>query len=421
MRVIVFLTFILLIAGVLNGQGRSSLEKDSRQIRQEIETLLEEQRLLKKDKRENVAKLRRIEILLKRREALTATISQQLQIMDEGILENNNDIHRLTKELDVLKVQYAQTIKDEYKIRSNYDILNFIVSAPDFNELSKRVAYLRAYRHYRVKQLSDINSRQTLLTKKNQELTTNKISRNKVLADENSQLKILEGERNEKNTLLLKLKAKEGDLKKQLGTKMKRETNLKKAIAAMLRTEMRKTNTGKKNASSGTDKKALVETKLSRPATPGKYEFIPESVVLSGGFEKNRHKLPWPVVKGTVVERFGIQKIGRLPITTNNIGIYLETEIGTSVLSVYDGTVSAVSAFNHSSAVIVRHGKYITTYYNLADVAVVKGQSVNAGQTIGKVAESEDSDGVGKVLFAITVIQGNDFRFVDPEEWLRPR
>ena len=65
-------------------------------------------------------------------------------------------------------------------------------------------------------------------------------------------------------------------------------------------------------------------------------------------------------------------------------------------------------------AVIVRHGKYFTSYSNLSSVSVTKGQQVKTGQVLGKVAEKEDN--LGELELGIS----NDInRNFDPEKWLR--
>jgi septal ring factor EnvC (AmiA/AmiB activator) len=65
--------------------------------------------------------------------------------------------------------------------------------------------------------------------------------------------------------------------------------------------------------------------------------------------------------------------------------------------------------------VMIQHGKYFSTYSNLSNVSVQKGQTVKTGQIIGKAAANLDGD--GSVDF---YIYDEKSKF-DPEKWLRRR
>ena len=64
--------------------------------------------------------------------------------------------------------------------------------------------------------------------------------------------------------------------------------------------------------------------------------------------------------------------------------------------------------------VILKHGKYFTTYSNLGSVSVSKGQQVKMGTVLGRVAEKDE--GRGELEFLIT---DDKNRNLDPEKWLR--
>jgi len=65
--------------------------------------------------------------------------------------------------------------------------------------------------------------------------------------------------------------------------------------------------------------------------------------------------------------------------------------------------------------VIIQHGKYFSTYSNLGDVSVRKGDQVRTGQIIGKVLANDD--GIG----AIDLYISNETNDLNPETWLRRR
>ena len=112
--------------------------------------------------------------------------------------------------------------------------------------------------------------------------------------------------------------------------------------------------------------------------------------------------------------RFGSQTIPGTNLHVDNRFLTFETEAGKSVKVIFDGEVSLITYIGDVQAVIVRHGKYFTTYSNLSSVSVTKGQQVKTGQIIGKVAEKEDN--VGELELGISNDTNKSF---DPEKWLR--
>jgi len=66
-------------------------------------------------------------------------------------------------------------------------------------------------------------------------------------------------------------------------------------------------------------------------------------------------------------------------------------------------------------AVMLKHGKYFTTYSNLSSTSVAKGQDVKPGQIIGKVGANLEGD--GQLDFILT----REAVMLNPQQWLRSR
>ena len=112
---------------------------------------------------------------------------------------------------------------------------------------------------------------------------------------------------------------------------------------------------------------------------------------------------------------FGTQKVEGLgSITYNNQGITIEAKVGTPVKSVFDGEVSSVFNVGDAVCVILRHGKYFTSYSGLSSSSVSRGQQVKLGQTLGRVGEK--SDGIGELEF---IIMNDKMINLSPRQWLR--
>ena len=177
-------------------------------------------------------------------------------------------------------------------------------------------------------------------------------------------------------------------------------------------------NNPRENVSTGTSKPAITPknpTSAPKPAEGTSILLNADNTALNNSFEKNRGSLPWPVDKGYVLMHFGPNKLpsGSDYMITN---ITISSEIGSSVKSVFAGSVSNVLSIDGMEVVIIQHGKYFTTYSNLSGITVHKGQDVVTGQMIGRVAA--DLQGVGSIDFFMTNDKNVDF---DPEKWLRRR
>lgn len=423
---------VFLLGGIqlssLQAQTKDELESQRKQIQNEIEDLRKSQQAVKKNKQESLSQLARVRSLIRKRDAIINNINRQVHLINNDINNNNEEIDRLKNELDTLKAQYAKTIEYAYKNRSNYDMLNFIFSAVNFNDVIKRITYLKAYREYREKQVENIYQTQLLLAQKNEALAENKTLKSKTLEEQGKQMKKLEDEKKQKDAVVSQLKSKEKELDKQLSSKRKLENNIRNSIAAIIRREIMEAEKAEKAkrdaaAKAGASAPASGSAAGSASATrvASKLENTPEVTAVSVGFENNRRKLPWPVSRGNITGQFGRHKIEGTRLFEDNIGVYIQTNIGEAVKSVFEGTVSSVHNFGAVSAVTIRHGKYLTTYYNLTNIAVQKNQEIKLGQTLGKAAESEDEDGIGKVLFVVTVVVGNNPKYLNPEEWIKSR
>ena len=92
-----------------------------------------------------------------------------------------------------------------------------------------------------------------------------------------------------------------------------------------------------------------------------------------------------------------------------NDGITIDVAPGTAVKAVFEGEVQSVLNIGDVSAVVIRHGKYFTTYSNLSTVSVTKGEQVSTGQILGRVSEG------GQLEFWLS---DDKIRWLDPERWL---
>lgn len=423
-----FISILFLSFGtvVFAQQGSSEdLRRQQAEIQKEINELKETLKATQKNKKASLGELAMVQKKLRLREQAIDNISDQINLIQGTINQSRGEINKLRMELDTLKVQYEKSVVYAYKNRSNYDFLNFIFSAASFNDAVKRVEYLKTYRNYRQQQAENIRNTQTSLHQKIASLEETKKVKDEVLHKQEKEKLVLVDERKEKDEVVSKLKAREKEITKELTAKAKNDRLLRNSISVAVKREMDKARAAAAAADAAAKKadaaapKAPVTTNATNPVavkpTRAKsvLEATPEGAIISADFEKNKGKLPWPVENANVKIHFGLYSIEGQNVKGNNPGLTIETNEGGQVKAVFDGEVVYIFDVDGTTTVMVRHGKYFTTYGNLANVAVSKGQKVTVGQRIGKV--TNNNDGNGELEFLI--MQEN--HEVNPEAWLR--
>ncbi|MDI3318873.1 murein hydrolase activator EnvC family protein [Pinibacter soli] len=458
------IAILLTVNCIAQNPTSADLKKKQADIQNEIDDLRKSLDETKKYKKESLGQLALIQKKLRLREQQVALVNQQINSIQGTINQNWREIVKLRGELDTLKIQYEKSVVYAYKNRSNYDFLNFLFSASSFNDALKRVAYLKSYRAYREQQAENYRTTQELLQQKISNLNDNKKQKNEALEEQTKQRAVLEEDKKEQDVVVNKLKTREKELNKDMNDKRKQDIALRNAINAAIRREIdaarkkamaeeaaaKKAAEAKRLADAEAAKKAADIAKANNasknnaptttanpPATNNAATTVPattapvkpkpsnnynsldreETKAMSESFEKNKGNLPWPMSSGVVVMHFGKQNYGGL-VTYDNPGITIEAGTGSTVKAVFDGEVLAVTSVGPVEAVIIQHGKYITSYSNLSSTSVSKGQTIKMGQVIGKLAEKDDNR--GELEFLITNVISNERSVnLDPEKWLR--
>lgn len=433
------LMIVMSAATVLGQQNSEDLKKKQAEIQQEIDELRQSLNDTKKNKKAGLGQLALIKKKLRLREQAIGNINDQIDAIQSTIGQSRSEVTRLKKELDTLKAQYEKSIVYAYKNRSNYDFLNFIFSANNFNDALRRIEYLKSYRLYREQQAGTIKNTQTLLHDKISGLETSRKQKDEVLQKAEKEKLVLVNDRKEKDEIVNKLKAREKELDTELKAKARADKKLKSAINAAIAKEIKiardkalaaekaererereraklaaanKTATNNSNTATAEPKKVEKE----KPVVARKesyFESTPEGLELSGNFEKNKGKLPWPVNSGNIKLHFGTYSIEGTILKGNNPGLTLETENNASVKAVYEGDITSVFDVDGNWTVMIRHGKYFTVYSGLATISVSKGHKVATGQILGRA--SANADGNGEIEFILMQEQTN----LNPESWIR--
>ncbi len=465
-KVLVYFTLLLSSINVFAQQlSKEELQRRSQELRNEIQTINQNLAETRSQKKTTYGSWIQIRNKIDTREKLIGNIKDQVYFIEKDISRTYREIDTMKKEMDTLRAQYAKSVVYAYKNRSNYDFLNFIFSAGNFNDAIKRLQYLKTYRQYREQQAGEIKKTKQLLENKIASLTGKRVEKNTALTEQSKQMTELEKEKQEKDKVLAELNAREGELAKtmksreaqrsQIDRKIKQviadelaaaraaakreadklakqkaaedEAKRKSDLAAKAALEKENRNNTATNNNTTTTKPPVekpaetpvvtesVKPKPTRTFSP--LEQTPEGKIISADFEKNRGSLPWPVEQGTITLHFGNNSIPAKPrpINMQSDGITIETPIGAAVRAIFDGIVSQVFEVGDKTVVMLKHGKYFSVYSNLGSASVSKGTAVMRGQVVGKAGENDE--GTGETELIIANERGN----LNPEAWIRRR
>ena len=426
-RVFFLFVFLFTGAGFIYAQDdKSQMERERQEIQQELADLQKNYNQIKGQRSATLGQLSVLKRKIQVQERYLNNINREIRYLNDDIYSSTLEIIKMRKQLDTLKAQYFRSVVYAYKNRSNYDFLNFIFSASNFNDALKRIAYLKSYRSYREQQVNSIIETQQQIEKRKQLQISQMNEKKAAIQNQAKQVEVLQSQKKEKDVAVTELRSQEKELKKQIVSKQKRDRDLKSAILAIVRREAKKAEEeakakakARQNLTTTDVAVANTNTRATTATTkPKSYlDLNAEDVKLNASFESNRGKLPWPVDNGVVSINFGPYEVEGTKLRGDNPGVTIATpSTGMAVKSVFNGEVAGVYNMGDGMAVTIRHGKYFTTYSNLTSVSVGKGTEVATGQSIGKVGQSDDGSG-GQIDFILMIESKN----VNPEPWLRRR
>lgn len=405
------IVFVFGLSLLASSQSKEVLQSKKAQIQKEIQLTNKLIKKAKKEKNQSINILSTLNKQIESRGEIVKTLDLEIKMtivqidnLKAEIKETKQSIKDQQNLLDTLKKEYALMIRHAYHNRNSYDRLAFIFSAQSYNQAFKRIRYLQEYSQFRQKQVKEIKDverqlSEELLSLKRQKvlLTVAKNKRNAMLGESQIEINLLTQEKQSQNTFLSSLRKKEKKLKKDLSKQQQLAKTLDDKIKKIIAEEIRKAK-----------EKANVGGGVTLSLTP-------EEQQLADNFSSNKGKLPWPVERGVIIERFGIQPHPVLRgIETLNNGVKITTEEGSFVRAIFEGNVSRIIDIPGSGkAVIISHGDYFTVYSNLIEVFVKRGQIVGLKEDIARVfTKSSNKESITE----LQIWKGSEK--LDPSSWL---
>ena len=413
-----------MLAGVeVYAQSSNDLKKQRERLDREIKLLGAS---LKATKSERTLTLRQFNALttqLSLREKKIATINGEISLLNKKIQGHQRSIKTLQDQLNKLREDYEQMIRFAYRNRNAYNKMMFVFAAKDFNQAFKRVKFLKQLNESRKARGEEIEKTRQELSLLVAQLEVAKIEQGKLLDEQKKERQEIASERGEESKTLRVLTSQEKEFTSEINKLNEELRRLRQEIDQALAREVEEARKREEAARLAESKaealrtgKTVEEVEAAKPVTrKTDAELLtstPEAAKLAADFFSNKGNLPWPVTNGIITMKFGPHRSG-INVVSDNTGVRIRTMADAPVRAVFNGVVTFAKNFpGLGYVVMIRHGKYITTYANLKSVSVQAGQKVETSQTIG-VAYT-DSEGIAEIQFEVAEMENRQ----NPENWL---
>ncbi|WP_036381060.1 murein hydrolase activator EnvC [Muricauda sp. MAR_2010_75] len=392
-------TFFISFSGYAQTSEQKALEAKRERLQEEIKEI---NRLLFAERKEKGTILDQMEALdnkINVRQELIRVTNQQSNLLNRQINVNIRNISKLREDLKILKEDYANLIQKTYQNKSQSNRLMFLLSAENFFQAFKRLQYMQQYAKHRKKQGEGIIKKTEELAQLNKDLVEQRKQKDQLVAENTKAKEELSKEVESQRDLLRSIRQNEAKYTAAIAEKQKEARRIEREIERLIRSAIASSNksSGNSNASSA------------------RFALTPEAKLVADNFSANKGRLIWPVEKGIKSQGYGIYADKLYPgIKHQNNGVTITTDKGSKARAIFEGEVIAIiSVPGGSKGVTVKHGNYISTYYNLSTLYVKKGDKVAAKEVLGDIYTNR-SDGSTKLKFYLY----QDSNRLNPEDWI---
>lgn len=447
-----FFGLCFILASPLVGGAQTKKSKALRRLEQERKELLK--KIEASDK-----KLQQLRVSTKSSEQTLRAVQQQVAQRREVISLLGNEVNglqaridtlsghigRLRREESALLLRYQAALLQLQRVDTHIDPLIFILSSSTPSQAHERQRFLSKY----VRAVQQA-SRALRSTRSEIEVTKAEVGRThsekeQLLALREQEKRKLEKEEAVRATEVKSLKGQEKQVAQDLSRQRQRAEALdrqiqrqveaeiaaaqkraeelcKKQLAARAKTKPTPVPKGRKGSTPTSPTTPTQPDEDSaderRPASPGGYAMDASERALASSFAQNKGKLPAPI-RGSysLLRTFGVhQHSEHTRVQVSSSGVDYGVHGDSRAYAVFAGVVSRVFVVpGYGTAVILRHGNYLTVYANLSSLSVGQGAKVKTGQTLGSIAAAPDGSGVRLLHFQLW----HERTKLDPLSWVR--
>ena len=323
----------------LSAQEKARIEEQRRIIEELEEQVKQDEKRLSEIKKDKSTALKRVNSItnqINSRNTLLNRTEKEINSIEKNIENNNRMISLTSQKLTDEREKYAEMVREAYRNHRQNNYITYILASKSFSDISRRIANIRAVAELRAERMHRIDSLNNSLSEQQLTLSERMQSLDSVQRKAEAQKLKLQSDVKAAKQAMNQLSTKE---RAALKEKMESEELLDAAI-----NELRKLTKGNTEGASF----SRTTSNLNLPVDGGKVRRY----------------------KGNMAEIVGAK--------------------GASVRTIYDGKVVEIkrNRINGKYDVFVAHGEYITSYANMDEVSVEKGQKVAKNSRIGEVGSS---------------------------------
>ncbi|MGR5288216.1 murein hydrolase activator EnvC family protein [Vibrio maritimus] len=315
---------------------------------------------------------------LREQEIGISNAEKQIKATTQALAQANKNLDGFHKQVEALTKQkkqqqeiLAQLVQTYYVTKQNNSASGVLSTDPDQDRISQYYQYLAKARAQTLEELADTELK---------------------LAESE---RALELERNQIAQLLEQQKAKRDALAKNRTSRQSTVSKIRRSISSDKNylAELQRNET-------------RLKAEIAKAAKAAKLNQVPMD-----GLGRQKGRLPWPI-KGKVLHNFGTKQTGQV----NWKGMVIAANYGTSVKSVYSGTVVFADYLRgYGLVVLLDHGKGDMTLYGYNQTLLKKeGDKVAAGETIALAGDTGGQD-TSSLYFEIR----RNSKVQNPKSWLK--
>lgn len=409
---LILISFLLTTAYGQTNSKVAEMESQRSKLEQEISESKQLLSTAEKDTESLLAALSALTAQIKKQEQLVNRLDADIRATDREIKSIEEQLITLQTELDRRREHYANALRLMTTKNTFENRLMFLLSAESFNQMARRVRYLREYSTFQQKQGEELMAKQEELGNKRAELEHTRKAKQNLLTKRVEEKKELNRRKTEQQQLVGSLKKKQREIRDRIARQQDERNRLNEEINRIIEAEIAARNAEQQKA-----EEENTETNKPSGTTMPVYRQNAADKKLSGSFESNKGRLPVPITGPYLVtSHYGVNYVeGLKNVKYNNNGVDIRGQQNCQARAVFDGTVSFI--FEHpqiqgSYIVMVRHGQYISAYFNIASLKVKKGDKVKINQPMGLIRP--DASGNYTMQFQLR----KDTQSLNPEQWV---
>lgn len=422
---IVFLLFSVFVAGAQKKSKSKSMKSVQSEQVVTQKKIDETKKKISENQKKTQQSLRDLNLLkgeIDQKDAQITRTKLQVDSINADIKSAEDSIAVLNLQLDKLKEAYKKALRKLQSSRSFNDEIAYIFSSQTFKQAYARMRYVKEFGNWRKRKVQEITRTTQAIEQKKQQLTELYAQRKSSLDLLSNDQAMLKAKQDETDRIVAKLQADGRNLQSALAAEKKRLQQINSEINRMLEEERkekeRRAREDKKKKDSDKGRKDQSSSDRSKsggtstsPKTKASIDNSDPDAEMTRRFESARGSMTFPVASPYRI----VGKYGSAAGQPYNTGIEILLDGTNAARAVFDGTVSRIFQ-NHDGnfTVMVRHGAYITVYYNIASPSVKSGSAIKAGQTVGSVGHDAS---YGKPMLHFEIRKSS--QTLNPLSWVK--